>query len=82
MWLLAELFEQLPEVGDIAKPKVVFFFDEAHLLFADATRSSMESNTTSAARRLTRKPPMRTPRMTSGRCWRVSRRPIRKRGYR
>ena len=36
MWLLAELWEQLPEVGDLDKPKLVFFFDEAHLLFDDA----------------------------------------------
>src|SRR6187397_146763 len=36
LWMLSELFEQLPEVGDPAKPKMVFFFDEAHLLFADA----------------------------------------------
>jgi uncharacterized protein len=36
LWLLAELFEQLPEAGDLEKPKLVFFFDEAHLLFADA----------------------------------------------
>ena len=36
LWLLAELFENLPEVGDVDKPKLVFFFDEAHLLFADA----------------------------------------------
>jgi len=36
LWLLAELFEQLPEVGDVEKPKLVFFFDEAHLLFNDA----------------------------------------------
>ena len=36
LWLLSELFEQLPEVGDLDKPKLVFFFDEAHLLFADA----------------------------------------------
>ncbi len=36
LWLLAELFEQLPEVGDVEKPKLVFFFDEAHLLFTDA----------------------------------------------
>src|SRR5690606_16074667 len=33
LWLLSELFEQLPEVGDVEKPKIVFFFDEAHLLF-------------------------------------------------
>jgi DNA helicase HerA-like ATPase len=36
LWLLSELFEQLPEVGDLDKPKLVFFFDEAHLLFDDA----------------------------------------------
>ncbi|BBP44153.1 helicase HerA-like domain-containing protein [Thiosulfativibrio zosterae] len=36
LWLLSELFEQLPEAGDLAKPKLVLFFDEAHLLFADA----------------------------------------------
>src|SRR5678809_1552103 len=35
LWLLSELFEQLPEIGDPEKPKLVFFFDEAHLLFAD-----------------------------------------------
>ena len=45
MWLLAELFQQLPEVGDLDKPKLVFFFDEAHLLFADATKSFLESVT-------------------------------------
>ena len=36
LWLLSELFERLPEVGDLEKPKLVFFFDEAHLLFDDA----------------------------------------------
>jgi len=36
LWLLAELFEDLPEVGDLEKPKMIFFFDEAHLLFSDA----------------------------------------------
>lgn len=36
LWLLSELFEKLPEVGDVEKPKLVFFFDEAHLLFNDA----------------------------------------------
>ncbi len=36
LWILSELFEQLPEVGDLDKPKLVFFFDEAHLLFDDA----------------------------------------------
>lgn len=39
LWLLSELFEQLPEVGDPDKPKLVFFFDEAHLLFTDAPRA-------------------------------------------
>jgi hypothetical protein len=43
MWLLAELFEQLPEVGDIPKPKLVFFFDEAHLLFDGATDAFLDS---------------------------------------
>jgi DNA helicase HerA-like ATPase len=38
LWLLSELFEQLPEVGDPEKPKLVFFFDEAHLLFNDAPK--------------------------------------------
>ena len=37
LWLLSELFENLPEVGDLDKPKLVFFFDESHLLFNDAT---------------------------------------------
>jgi uncharacterized protein len=36
LWLMAELFERLPEVGDVEKPRLVFFFDEAHLLFTDA----------------------------------------------
>jgi uncharacterized protein len=45
MWLLAELFEQLPEAGDLDKPKLVFFFDEAHLLFAEATDAFLESVT-------------------------------------
>lgn len=39
LWLLAELFEELPEVGDLDKPKLVFFFDEAHLLFRDAPKA-------------------------------------------
>lgn len=42
LWLLSELFEQLPEVGDLDKPKLVFFFDEAHLLFADAAPALLE----------------------------------------
>jgi uncharacterized protein len=45
MWLLAELFEQLPEAGDLDKPKLVFFFDEAHLLFNGATEAFLESVT-------------------------------------
>ena len=39
LWLLAELFEELPEVGDAARPRLVFFFDEAHLLFDDAPKA-------------------------------------------
>ena len=39
MWLLAKLYETLPEVGDVEKPKLVFFFDEAHLLFRDANKT-------------------------------------------
>jgi uncharacterized protein len=42
MWLLAELFTVLPEVGDVGKPKLVFFFDEAHLLFTDASKAFLE----------------------------------------
>ena len=42
LWLLSELFEQLPEVGDPEKPRLVFFFDEAHLLFRDAPRPLLE----------------------------------------
>ena len=42
LWMLAELFEQLPEVGDVEKPKLVFFFDEAHLLFNDAPAALLE----------------------------------------
>ncbi len=45
MWLLAELHEQLPEVGDLAKPKLVFFFDEAHLLFDGASKAFLDSVT-------------------------------------
>jgi DNA helicase HerA-like ATPase len=39
MWLLAELYQNLPEAGDLARPKLVFFFDEAHLLFRDASKA-------------------------------------------
>ena len=42
LWLLSELFEQLPEVGDPEKPRLVFFFDEAHLLFDDTPRALVE----------------------------------------
>ena len=43
MWLLADLFHDLPEVGDVDKPKLVFFFDEAHLLFADASKDFLQA---------------------------------------
>ncbi|HEY6965926.1 MAG TPA: helicase HerA-like domain-containing protein, partial [Burkholderiales bacterium] len=42
LWMLSELFEQLPEVGDPDKPRLVFFFDEAHLLFADAPQALLQ----------------------------------------
>jgi DNA helicase HerA-like ATPase len=42
MWLLADLFHDLPEVGDVDRPKLVFFFDEAHLLFKDASKEFLE----------------------------------------
>src|SRR5262249_38043919 len=42
LWMLSELYERLPEVGDLEKPKLVFFFDEAHLLFADAPDALVE----------------------------------------
>lgn len=42
LWLLAELFERLPEVGDLEKPKLVFFFDEAHLLFEDVPAALLD----------------------------------------
>jgi len=42
LWILAQLYEDLPEVGDLPKPKLCFFFDEAHLLFKDASKSLME----------------------------------------
>lgn len=46
MWLLADLFAELPEVGDLDKPKLVFFLDEAHLLFRGASKAFLESVTT------------------------------------
>ncbi|MFF2214555.1 helicase HerA-like domain-containing protein [Streptomyces antibioticus] len=45
MWLLADLFHDLPEVGDLDRPKLVFFFDEAHLLFHDASKAFLDSIT-------------------------------------
>jgi DNA helicase HerA-like ATPase len=42
MWVLADLFTTLPEIGDVDKPKLVFFFDEAHLLFADASKAFLD----------------------------------------
>jgi DNA helicase HerA-like ATPase len=42
LWLLSELFEQLPEAGDLEKPKLVFFFDEAHLLFDEAPKALLD----------------------------------------
>ncbi|MES2471347.1 MAG: helicase HerA-like domain-containing protein [Pseudomonadota bacterium] len=42
LWLLSELFEELPEAGDLDKPKLVFFFDEAHLLFTDAPKALLD----------------------------------------
>ncbi|WP_329118224.1 helicase HerA-like domain-containing protein [Streptomyces sp. NBC_01353] len=45
MWMLADLFNDLPEVGDLEKPKLVFFFDEAHLLFNGASKAFLESIT-------------------------------------
>lgn len=45
MWMLADLFHDLPEVGDLEKPKLVFFFDEAHLLFDGASKAFLESIT-------------------------------------
>lgn len=45
MWLLADLFEDLPEVGDLDRPKLVFFFDEAHLLFSGASKAFLTAIT-------------------------------------
>ena len=45
MWLLADLYQELPEVGDLDRPKLVFFFDEAHLLFKDASEAFLEAIT-------------------------------------
>jgi DNA helicase HerA-like ATPase len=43
LWLMSELFEELPEIGDPDKPKLVFFFDEAHLLFNDAPKVLLDT---------------------------------------
>lgn len=42
LWMLSELFEKLPEVGDLEKPRIVFFFDEAHMLFSDAPKALVQ----------------------------------------
>ncbi|MCQ2446487.1 MAG: DUF853 domain-containing protein [Clostridia bacterium] len=42
LWMLTELFERLPEVGDLEKPRMIFFFDEAHLLFTDANKALVQ----------------------------------------
>ena len=42
LWMMTELFEQLPEVGDLPRPRMIFFFDEAHLLFADAPKALLQ----------------------------------------
>jgi DNA helicase HerA-like ATPase len=42
LWLMSELFQQLPEVGDLPQPKLVFFFDEAHLLFSDTPKALLD----------------------------------------
>ena len=42
MWVLSDLFKSLPEIGDVDKPKLVFFFDEAHLLFTEASKAFLE----------------------------------------
>ena len=44
LWLLSELFQVMPEVGDVERPKFVFFFDEAHLLFDDAPKALLDKN--------------------------------------
>ena len=44
LWMLSELYERLPEAGDLDKPKLVFFFDEAHLLFNDAPQVLLDKN--------------------------------------
>ena len=49
LWLLSELFEELPEVGNPDKPKLVFFFDEAHLLFDGAPKALIDKGRTSGA---------------------------------
>ena len=74
MWLLADLFQDLPEVGDVDKPKLVFFFDEAHLLFDDASKEFLDGDRPDRAadpvqgrRRLLRHPDAR--RTCRATCW-------------
>ena len=55
LWLLSELFEELPEVGNPDKPKLVFFFDEAHLLFDDAPKALVDNRVQHALRAFTAK---------------------------
>ena len=77
MWLLADLFHDLPEVGDIDKPKLVFFFDEAHLLFDDASKAFLDADRPDRAvdplqgrRHLLRHPePERRARRRTGASW-------------
>lgn len=77
LWLLSELFEQLPEVGDPDKPVLVFFFDEAHLLFNDAPKALLEKIElvvrlirSKGGGRLLRDPePGRHPRQRAGAAW-------------
>ena len=67
MWLLADLFTDLPEVGDLDKPKLVFFFDEAHLLFKDASKDFLRRSPRpcgSSARRASACSSSRRPRRT------------------
>ncbi len=51
MWLLADLFQDLPEVGDVERPKLVFFLDEAHLLFDDASEAFLDARRAQTSRR-------------------------------
>ena len=48
LWMLSELFKKLPEVGDLDKPKLVFLFDEAHLLFNGASRGACSTRSSAS----------------------------------